>query len=56
MDVSVLTALLDPQHVHHAPATHWFAQYSSAGWAACLLPQNGVLHTLGYPPTPLALD
>ena len=49
LDVNVLVALLDPQHVHHDPANHWFAQHSSAGWATCLLTQNGVLRILWHP-------
>ena len=52
LDVNVLIALLDPQHVHHDPAHHWFAQHSSAGWATCPLTQNGVLRILGHPRYP----
>ena len=52
LDVNVLIALLDPQHVQHDPAHHWFAQHSSAGWATCPLTQNGVLRILGHPRYP----
>lgn len=52
LDVNVLIALLDPQHVHHDPAHHWFALHSSAGWATCPLTQNGVLRILGHPRYP----
>ena len=52
LDVNVLIALLDPQHVHHDPAHHWFAEHSSAGWATCPLTQNGVLRILGHPRYP----
>ena len=48
----MLIALLDPQHVHHDPAHHWFAQHSSAFWATCPLTQNGVLRILGHPRYP----
>ena len=52
LDVNVLIALLDPQHVHQDPAHHWFAQHSTAGWATCPLTQNGVLRILGHPRYP----
>ncbi|CRY91283.1 PIN domain protein [Synechococcus sp. WH 8103] len=52
LDVNVLIALLDPQHVHHDPAHHWFAQHGSAGWATCPLTQNDVLRILGHPRYP----
>ena len=52
LDVKVLVALLDLQHVHHDPANHWFAQHSAAGWATCLPTQNGVLRILGHPSSP----
>ena len=52
LDVNVLIALLDPQHVHHDPAHHWFAQHGSEGWATCPLTQNAVLRILGHPRYP----
>ena len=55
LDVNVLIALLDPQHVHHNAAHHWFANQVPIGWATCPLTQNGVLRILGnprYPNTP----
>ena len=51
-DLNVLIALLDPQHVHHDPSHHWFAQHSSAGWATCPLTQNSVLRIIGHPRYP----
>ena len=52
LDVNVLIALLDPQHVHHDPAHRWFSQNSSQGWATCPITQNGVLRILGNPRYP----
>ena len=52
LEMNVLIALLDPQHAHHDPAHHWFAQHSLAGCATCPLTQKGVLRTLGHPRHP----
>jgi len=49
LDVNVLVALFDPDHVHHEPAHHWFAEHRSSGWATCPLTENGVLRVLGNP-------
>ena len=52
LDVNVLIALLDPQHVHHNAAHHWFSSQVPIGWATCPLTQNGVLRILGNPRYP----
>ncbi|MBS0318222.1 MAG: PIN domain-containing protein [Proteobacteria bacterium] len=52
LDVSVLIALFDSEHVHHGVASEWFAAEASQGWATCPLTQNGCLRILsasGYP-------
>ena len=36
LDVNVLIALLDADHLHHRRASDWLADNLSAGWA-CLL-------------------
>jgi predicted nucleic acid-binding protein len=33
LDVNVLVALFDPDHVHHDLAHGWFADDGAAGWA-----------------------
>lgn len=57
LDVNVLIALFDPDHVHHLDATRWFSAEGGQGWASCPLTQNGCLRVLGssgYPrPVPL---
>ena len=59
LDVSVLIALLDAEHVHHATVTRWFADNASYGWASCPLTQNGCIRILSQPAylnsTPAAL-
>jgi uncharacterized protein len=49
LDVNVLVALFDPDHVHHEPAHAWFSMHRSAGWATCPLTENGVVRILSNP-------
>lgn len=46
LDVNVLIALLDGDHLHHAAATKWLADNLKAGWASCSLTQNGCIRIL----------
>jgi len=43
LDVNVLIALFDPDHVHHDTAHDWFADHRALGWATCPLTENGFL-------------
>jgi uncharacterized protein len=55
LDVNVLVALIDPAHVHHDRAHHWFGATGKRAWATCPLSENGVLRVVGhkrYPNTP----
>jgi len=54
LDVNVLIALIDPRHVHHEAAHHWFAARGPAPWASCALTQNAVLRIVGHPRYPNA--
>jgi hypothetical protein len=58
LDVNVLIALLDANHVHHHVATGWIGRNADAGWASCPLTQNGCIRIMsqpGYPnPVPAA--
>ena len=58
LDVNVLIALHDRDHVHHVQAASWFESNIEAGWASCPLTQNGCLRIMsqaGYSnPQPLA--
>ena len=54
LDVNVLVALFDPDHVHHETAHDWFADHRHEGWATCPLTENAViriLSNLAYSPT-----
>lgn len=59
LDINVLIALHDCDHVHHARAAEWFEAHSAQGWASCPLTQNGFLRIMsqtGYSnPQPLSL-
>ncbi len=48
LDVNVLIALLDSDHVHHRPAREWLAREGHAGWASCPITQNGCLRVLSH--------
>lgn len=58
LDVNVLIALHDTQHVHHREAADWLAAHVRGGWATCPLTQNGCVRILSQPnypnPVPLA--
>ena len=49
LDVNVLVALFDIDHVHHEIAHDWFADHRAGGWATCPITENGVLRVLGHP-------
>ena len=49
LDVNLLVALFDPEHVHHAIAHDWFADNGDDGWASCPITENGALRVLASP-------
>jgi toxin-antitoxin system PIN domain toxin len=59
LDVNVLIALHDRDHVHHERAAKWLESNIKHGWASCPLTQNGCLRVMsqaGYSsPQPLAV-
>ena len=55
LDVNILIALLDENHVHHAAASDWLAECIGLGWASCPLTQNGCIRILSRPRYPNAL-
>lgn len=52
LDVNVLIALLDQDHVFHERAEIWFEARMSEGWATCPITENGVLRIFGSPRYP----
>jgi toxin-antitoxin system PIN domain toxin len=54
LDVNVLIALLDANHVHHARATRWFLDEAQGDWLSCPITQNGAIRIMSgsrYGPT-----
>lgn len=49
LDVNVLVALLDPEHIHHDSAHVWFGASRAGGWATCPITENGALRILSSP-------
>jgi hypothetical protein len=49
LDVNLLIALFDPDHVHHELAHDWFEHNRAAGWATCPLTENAFLRILSNP-------
>lgn len=49
LDINVIIALLDSEHLHHEAANDWFADHASTGWATCPLTQNGTIRILANP-------
>jgi len=49
LDINVLIALLDQDHIHHNAATRFFQNLGPDGWATCPLTENGILRILSRP-------
>lgn len=58
LDVNVLLALLDSDHVEHRRARDWLGAEIVHGWASCVITQNGLVRILSQPrypsPVPVA--
>lgn len=56
IDVNVLLALLDSDHVDHRRAWDWMGEEVGQGWASCAITQNGFVRILSQPryPTPVS--
>lgn len=52
LDVNVLIALLDANHLHHRRATEWMEKNLASGWASCPLTQNGCIRIMSQPGYP----
>jgi toxin-antitoxin system PIN domain toxin len=49
LDVNVLVALFDPDHVHHDLAHDWFADDGQRGWATCPITEAGFVRVIASP-------
>jgi uncharacterized protein len=52
LDVNVLLALLDSDHVHHHRARAWIGAEIEQGWASCAITQNGFVRIISQPRYP----
>lgn len=52
LDVNVLLALLDSDHVDHRRARTWLHRDIESGWASCPITQNGVVRIMSQPRYP----
>jgi hypothetical protein len=46
LDINVLIALFDRDHVHHDAAHDWFADDRADGWASCPMTESGFVRIL----------
>jgi uncharacterized protein len=56
LDVNMLVALFDPDHVHHDLAHDWFADHRRGGWATCPITETGFIRVVSnpkYQPVPI---
>ena len=56
LDVNVLIALLDADHLNHETAWHWLRSNITYGWATCPITQNGCLRIMSQPGYPNRLS
>ena len=49
LDVNVLIAILDEDHIHHSIASDWLSKYCENGWATCPITENGIVRILSNP-------
>lgn len=56
LDVNVLLALLDSDHVDHGRARAWITEQIELGWASCAITQNGFIRVVSQPryPSPVS--
>ncbi len=56
LDINVLVALLDADHVDHRRAHDWLDDEIEAGWASCAITENGFVRIISQPryPSPVS--
>jgi uncharacterized protein len=52
LDINVLLALFDSDHVDHVLARDWLDEEIGFGWASCALTQNGFVRIISQPRYP----
>jgi toxin-antitoxin system PIN domain toxin len=56
LDVNVLLALLDSDHIDHRRASDWLDEEIDGGWASCAVTENGFVRIISQPryPSPVS--
>jgi len=56
LDINVLLALLDSDHVDHRRAHDWLEGTIEGGWASCAITENGFVRIISQPryPSPIS--
>lgn len=56
LDINVLLALLDADHVDHVRSHAWLGEEIAAGWASCPITENGFVRIISQPryPSPIS--
>jgi toxin-antitoxin system PIN domain toxin len=49
LDVNILVALFDSEHIHHELAHDWFSDHKQYGWATCAVTENGFVRIVTRP-------
>ena len=52
LDISVLIALCDPNHVDHQRVSTWFEKTGANAWVSCPITENGFVRILSNPSYP----
>jgi toxin-antitoxin system PIN domain toxin len=55
LDINVLLALLDADHVDHAATRSWLSERIGSGWASCPITENGFTRVISLPSYPGAI-
>lgn len=52
LDVNILLALLDSDHIDHERAMSWLEENIDQGWSSCAITQNGFIRIISQPRYP----
>ncbi len=52
LDVNVLLALMDEDHIHAEVAHRWFGELDNKSWATCPITENGFVRIVSNPKYP----
>lgn len=52
LDISVLIALCDPNHIDHERIQNWFEEIGGKAWVSCPITENGFVRIVSSPTYP----